>query len=65
MERERVGLCWDCAHARQVATPKGSTFFLCGRATEDRAFAKYPRLPVVRCVGCEPRREDELKREAD
>jgi hypothetical protein len=64
VERERVGLCWDCEHARQVATPKGSTFFLCGRATEDRTFAKYPRLPVVKCAGYQARKIDEAEHES-
>jgi hypothetical protein len=54
-ERAAVGLCAGCAHARRVVSSKGSSFWLCGRATSDARFAKYPPLPVVRCVGYEPR----------
>ncbi len=28
---------------------------MCGRAKDDERFAKYPRLPVERCVGWEER----------
>jgi hypothetical protein len=48
-----VGLCVACVHARSVTSGRGSTFWLCGRSAEDPRFPKYPRLPVVRCVGFE------------
>lgn len=49
----RVGLCGTCAHARIVRSGRGSTFYLCGRSATDRRFKKYPRLPVMACVGFE------------
>ena len=54
--RETVGLCADCIHARTVETPR-SVFWLCGRAASDPRFVKYPRLPVLECPGYEPRAE--------
>jgi hypothetical protein len=49
-----AGLCTACAHARRIASARGSTFWLCERSADDPRFAKYPRLPVVRCAGYEP-----------
>jgi hypothetical protein len=46
-----VGLCGVCDHARPVVSGRGSTFWLCGLSATDARFAKYPRLPVVRCAG--------------
>ena len=45
------GLCGSCAHVRVVETRTGSRFFLCGLSTVDERFARYPRLPVLRCAG--------------
>ena len=52
-ERQRVGLCADCLHARRVESTRGSTFYLCERSASDPTFPRYPRLPVVECRGCE------------
>jgi hypothetical protein len=52
--RATVGLCATCVHARTTTTARGSTFYRCGRAESDARFVRYPRLPVVRCVGFEP-----------
>jgi hypothetical protein len=53
-ELARIGLCASCRHARRIVSAKGSTFWLCERAVnEPERFAKYPRLPVVRCSGFE------------
>lgn len=49
----RFGLCASCRFARRVRTAKGSEFLRCGRSEIDRAFPRYPRLPVVRCEGFE------------
>jgi len=49
-----AGLCDSCAHQKLVANTRGSTFSLCLKAREDPAFPKYPRLPVVSCVGYAP-----------
>jgi hypothetical protein len=51
--RARVGLCWDCAWARRVASARGAVFFLCRRAEGDPAYPKYPALPRLRCAGYE------------
>ncbi|MBI2963245.1 MAG: hypothetical protein HYY35_05770 [Deltaproteobacteria bacterium] len=63
MERDgdsqrRLGLCAGCRFARRVRSAKGSEFLLCGRSELDRAFPRYPRLPVVRCGGFESDRGD-------
>ena len=46
-----VGLCARCAHARTVASARGSTFYLCALAATDPDYPRYPRLPVLRCPG--------------
>jgi hypothetical protein len=50
----QAGLCARCMHARRVVSARGSTFWLCERAKTDSRFSKYPRLPVVACIGHEP-----------
>jgi len=52
-ERLRVGLCFDCRHARRIHSDRGSTFYLCGRSVSDPRFEKYPALPVLACPGFE------------
>jgi hypothetical protein len=49
------GLCRSCRWMRIVESGRGSRFYLCGRSRFDDRFARYPRLPVLRCVGYEPR----------
>jgi hypothetical protein len=46
-----AGLCESCRHVKIVETRKGSRFFLCTLSDIDPRFAKYPRIPVVRCLG--------------
>ncbi|MCG8588021.1 MAG: hypothetical protein MJE66_01895 [Proteobacteria bacterium] len=46
-----VGLCSRCRFARVTRSARGSSFWRCGKADEDPAFARYPSLPVVRCGG--------------
>jgi hypothetical protein len=48
-----VGLCALCVHVRVVVSGKGSRFYLCKRSEVDPRFAKYPRLPVLECIGFE------------
>ena len=55
--REAAGLCGACRHARRVESAKGSVFWLCARSADDPRFAKYPRLPVLRCAGFQPTNE--------
>jgi len=42
-------------HQKLIHNTRGSTFSMCLKAREDKAFPKYPRMPVVRCRGHEPR----------
>ncbi len=50
----RVGLCATCLHVRRAGNQRGSVFYRCARAEDDPRFPKYPRLPVVNCIGYEP-----------
>ena len=61
-ERDQVGLCRTCLHAKVITTPRGSTFYLCRLSETDPRFAKYPSLPVIRCSGYEVEtKEDSAK----
>jgi hypothetical protein len=51
VEQGRVGLCLDCVHAQRIQSARGSTFYRCKLSDSDASFPKYPRLPVLRCVG--------------
>ena len=53
--RPPAGLCDACAHQQIVRTGRGSEFSLCRRSRTDPAYAKYPRVPVLRCPGFERR----------
>ena len=48
------GLCARCRHRIDQATQRGSVFLRCARAEVDETFLRYPRLPVLECVGYEP-----------
>jgi len=50
-EQGRVGLCVTCEHARVITSDRGARFYFCGRSRTDPAFPRYPRLPVVACIG--------------
>jgi hypothetical protein len=52
-----AGLCDSCAHQKLVRNTRGSSFSLCLRSRSDPAYPRYPRLPVLRCAGHEPRRQ--------
>lgn len=48
-----IGLCATCSHARRIVAAR-STFLFCERSTtEPERFPRYPRLPVLRCLGHE------------
>jgi hypothetical protein len=48
------GLCGICAHVRVIRSGRGSMFLMCERGLrKEPGYAKYPRLPVVRCAGYE------------
>jgi hypothetical protein len=54
-----VNLCDTCAHQKLIHNTRGSTFSLCERSkVEPQKYPKYPRLPVLRCPGYEPRATD-------
>jgi hypothetical protein len=55
-DRPTAGLCDSCVHQQLVHTTRGSTFSLCLRSKTEPDYPKYPRLPVLRCPGHEPRR---------
>lgn len=44
-------LCEQCGWMREIKTPKGSRFVLCGLARRDERYPKYPPQPIVRCAG--------------
>jgi hypothetical protein len=45
-----------------IRNTRGSSFSLCERSREDDRYPKYPRLPVLRCTGFEPRAEADASR---
>lgn len=49
-----AGLCETCANVRVVDTRRGSRFYLCQLSEVDPRFPKYPRTPVLRCIGYSP-----------
>jgi len=48
-----LGRCADCRFMRKMISDRGSTFHLCQRSATDPNFPKYPRLPVLKCLGYE------------
>jgi hypothetical protein len=48
------GLCGACRHASVKGTNRGTAYLRCTRAAWDDSLDKYPRLPVIGCVGFEP-----------
>jgi hypothetical protein len=46
-----AGLSERCVNVRVVSSQSGTHFYRCGLASTDPRFAKYPRLPVLRCAG--------------
>jgi len=49
-----VGLCASCKHSRKISATR-STFWMCELSRTDPSFPRYPRLPVLRCRGYEPK----------
>ncbi len=49
-----AGLCDRCGHAA-LADSGRSLFLRCERAREDSRLRRYPVLPVLHCVGYQPR----------
>lgn len=52
-EVRSVGLCTRCRHAQSRANARGSRFWQCTRADPELELPRYPRLPVLSCVGFE------------
>ena len=50
-----IGRCTTCVHQKLIRSGRGSEFSMCLRHRTDPAYPKYPRLPVLRCPGHEPR----------
>jgi hypothetical protein len=50
-EKRHVGLCFDCVNGQRIQSDRGSTFYRCKLSETDPTFPKYPRLPVLQCVG--------------
>jgi hypothetical protein len=49
-----VGLCANCRFMRKIESDRGSIFYLCQLSATDSRFPKYPRLPVLQCLGYQP-----------
>ena len=47
------GLCRNCKHSNEIRTDRGSVFLMCKRGLSEPEFPKYPRLPVLHCLGFE------------
>lgn len=46
-----VGLCVNCRFVRIMESDRGSKFYTCQLSATDPRFPKYPRLPVLQCIG--------------
>ena len=54
----QVGLCSHCLQVREIHSDRGSTFYMCQLSDTDARFPKYPRLPVLQCLGYQPSNPD-------
>ena len=50
-ERDRIGLCASCHHARLITSGTGGTYYLCDLSAGHEGYPKYPLLPVLSCAG--------------
>jgi len=53
MTDAQAGLCATCTQCR-VIRARRSIFYMCQRSFNDARFPKYPRLPVLHCIGYAP-----------
>jgi hypothetical protein len=60
-----AGLCESCRNVKVVETRKGSRFYLCTLSDVDARFPKYPRIPVLQCIGYAPAVEPVASSESD
>jgi hypothetical protein len=49
-----AGLCGRCANVQVITSSRGSRFYLCRLSAVDDRFPRYPRLPVLECIGFRP-----------
>ena len=49
--QQNIGLCATCQFMRRMESDRGSTFYLCQLSATDPSFPKYPRLPILQCMG--------------
>jgi hypothetical protein len=56
-----ASLCDTCLHQKLVPNTRGSVFSLCLRSREDERYPRYPRMPVLRCPGYQPRPDPEQR----
>ncbi|MBI3732317.1 MAG: hypothetical protein HY259_02530 [Chloroflexi bacterium] len=54
LSRDPIGLCGQCHYCRLVKNARGSQFYLCQFSEIDPRYARYPRLPVLRCEAFAP-----------
>jgi hypothetical protein len=55
-DESQIGLCLTCMHGRPIKHPRGGdSYWRCGLSDTDKRFPKYPRLPVLQCIGYEPK----------
>ena len=59
-----AGLCESCRNVKVVETRKGSRFYLCTLSEVDPRFPKYPRIPVLQCIGYAPAPRDDAVTES-
>ena len=52
--RVRVGLCADCRFVRVIKSDRDVTYYMCQLSATDPRFPKYPRVPVLQCMGYTP-----------
>jgi hypothetical protein len=65
MGQDARGLCPSCEHVRVVRSGRSSEFLMCARSRDDARFPKYPRLPVLRCIGYDQRRAREAAEQSE
>ena len=44
-------LCERCTYMKPIVSGKGAVFFQCLKYCEDASYSKYPRMPVLHCLG--------------
>jgi len=55
---DQLAYARTCRHVGLIRSDRGAVFYLCTLSAVDTRFPKYPRLPVLSCVGYEKRSEE-------